>query len=70
MSDRLRTKDISAMFNIKESTLRNWRRIREYDKQYPRFHKLTKRFVYYVESEFRADLEAMEAGNRKAGMVV
>ena len=68
MCERLRTKDISKMFGIKESTVRAWRRCRGYDKRFPRFHRITPRMVYYVETEFREDLEAMEEGMKERAM--
>ena len=70
MCERLRTKDISKLFGIKESTLRSWRRCRGHDKRFPRFHKITPRMVYYIEAEFREDLEAMEKDNEMEGMAV
>lgn len=59
-TDRLTTKEVSAMFNIKETTIRSWRRYRRYDKRYPRYHKLIGRMVYYVKSEIIEDMANME----------
>lgn len=58
--ERLTTKQVSAMFNINEATLRGWRRCRGYDKRYPRFHKLFTGKVYYIKAEIVEDMKGME----------
>jgi hypothetical protein len=58
--ERLTTRQVSAEFNIKEGTLRGWRRCRLTDKRYPRYHIRYKHSIYYIRSEFETDLAAME----------
>ncbi|MFA5423551.1 MAG: hypothetical protein WC374_06795 [Phycisphaerae bacterium] len=59
-NEMLTTKQVALEFNIKEGTLRGWRRLRLTDKRYPRYHKRYKRAVYYIRQEFEADIAAME----------
>ncbi|MBN2512540.1 MAG: hypothetical protein JXB18_06340 [Sedimentisphaerales bacterium] len=64
--ERLTTRQVSIMFNIKESTLRAWRRCRGYDTRYPRFHKLFTGKVYYVKTEIIEDMRGMEVEEKGA----
>lgn len=68
--ERLTTKEVSVMFKIKESTLRSWRRCRQYDKRYPRYHKLFPKMVYYVKSEIIEDMKQMETDIDQLVMVI
>ena len=69
-NERLTSIQVSVEFNIKDSTLRGWRRHRCFDPRYPRFHKLFTGKVFYVRSEIEADLATMEVEAGKVGMRV
>ena len=74
LNDRLTTKQVSLEFNIPYGTISYWRYCRksaiskaEQDK-YPRYHKLVTGKVYYLRSEFEADMERMEVDVDTIGM--
>jgi hypothetical protein len=58
-------RQVAAEFNIKASTLADWRRRRLTDSRYPRYHKMYPKMVYYIRSEFEADLATMEVQPEK-----
>jgi len=68
-NERLTSLQVAEEFNINNSTLRSWRRMRGYDKRYPRFHKLFTGKVFYVRSEIEEDLVNMEVEAGKLEMV-
>jgi transposase-like protein len=69
-NERLSSKQVAEEHNINHSTLRGWRRMRTFDKRYPRYHKLFTGKIFYVRREIEEDLARMEVEAGKMEMVI
>lgn len=59
-SERLTPRQVSRMYNVSPTTLGRWRKRRDSDVRFPRYHRMITGRVYYVRGELAACLAGME----------